>query len=68
MENYTADKRLVELSVMFRIKGYNPGAGDWHWFQYAPDGKVLAAGRVETCIRCHEAKKVNDYIMTAPVK
>lgn len=68
MENYTADKRLAELSVMFKIKGYNPAAGDWYWFQYAPDGKALAAGRMDACIQCHEVKKANDYIMTAPVK
>ena len=28
-ENYTADKKFVALSVMYKIKGYNPAAGDW---------------------------------------
>ena len=25
-ENYTADKKFVALSVMYKIKGYNPAA------------------------------------------
>ncbi len=62
-ENYTADKRFVALSVMYKIKGYNPAAGDWFWAQYSPDGKVLASGKVEACINCHGQKKDNDYIM-----
>jgi hypothetical protein len=61
-ENYTADKKLDSLTVMYKIEGYNPKAGDWFWAKYSPDGKVLAEGRVEACIKCHEAKKDNDYI------
>ncbi len=67
-ENYDSGKKLIELSVMLKIKGYNPRAGDWHWFQYAPDGKVLATGRVGVCINCHGTNKNNDYIMTSRVK
>ena len=44
-ENYTADKKFVALSVMYKIKGYNPAAGDWFWAKYNPDGTVAAAGR-----------------------
>ncbi len=68
MENYDSVKRLIDLTVMIKIKGYNPQAGDWHWFKYASDGKVLATGRIAVCIDCHGAKKGVDYIMTAPVK
>jgi len=68
VENYDSDKKLANLTVMIKIKGYNPQAGDWHWFKYASDGKALAAGRVDVCINCHGAKKDNEYIMTSPVK
>ncbi len=68
LENYDRDKKLSSLAVIIKIKGYNPGKGDWHWFHYAPDGKVLATGRVDTRIQCHEAMKDNDFIMTAPIK
>jgi hypothetical protein len=66
-ENYTADKKFVALTVMYKIKGYNPEAGDWFWVKYAPDGKVLASGKVKGCIQCHSAKKDNDYIFTGKV-
>lgn len=67
-ENYTADKKFVALSVMYKIKGYNPEAGDWFWVKYAPDGKVEASGKVKGCIDCHSKKKDNDYIFTGAVK
>jgi hypothetical protein len=67
-ENYTADRKLNALTVMYKIKGYNPKAGDWFWAKYAPDGTVLASGRVEACIKCHETKKDNDYIFSGMIK
>ncbi|MDP3261054.1 MAG: cytochrome P460 family protein [Thermodesulfovibrionales bacterium] len=67
-ENYTAEKKFVALTVMYKIKGYNPTAGDWFWAKYNPDGTVAAAGRVKGCIDCHSAKKDNDYIFTGEVK
>jgi hypothetical protein len=67
-ENYTADKKLDALTVMYKIKGYNTKAGDWFWAKYAADGTVLASGRVEACIKCHEAKKDNDYIFSGMIK
>jgi len=67
-ENYTADKKLDSLTVMYKIIGYNPKAGDWFWAQYGLEGKVMASGKVEACIICHEAKKENDYIFSGAVK
>jgi len=67
-ENYTADKKFVALTVMYKIKGYNPEAGDWFWAKYNPDGTVAAAGKVRACIDCHSAKKDNDYIFTGEVR
>lgn len=67
-ENYTADKKFVALTVMYKIKGYNPNAGDWFWAKYSPDGKVEASGKVKGCIDCHSKMKDNDYIFTGKVK
>jgi len=67
-ENYTADKKFVALTVMYKIKGYNPEAGDWFWAKYDPDGKVEASGKVEACINCHGKRKDNDYIFTGKVR
>lgn len=67
-ENYTADKKFVALSVMYKVKGYNPEAGDWFWARYSPDGKVEASGKARGCIGCHEKNKDNDYIFTGGLK
>ncbi len=67
-ENYTADKKFVALSVMYKINGYNPEGGDWFWVKYSPDGKVEASGKVKGCIDCHAKMKDNDYIFTGKVK
>lgn len=67
-ENYTADKKFVALSVMYKIKGYNPEGGDWFWVKYSPDGKAEASGKVKGCIDCHSKMKDNDFIFTGKVK
>lgn len=67
-ENYGYDKKFNTLTVMFKIKGYNPSAADWFWAKYDRDGKVLASGRAEACIKCHEKKRDNDYIFTGELK
>ncbi len=67
-ENYAADKKFVALTVMYKIKDYNPEAGDWFWARYSPDGRVEASGKVKGCINCHEKKKDNDYIFTGEAK
>jgi hypothetical protein len=67
-ENYTADKKFVALTVMYKIKGYNPAGGDWFWVKYAPEGKVLASGKVDVCIKCHREKSDNDFIWTGEVR
>lgn len=63
-ENYTSSKKLDALTVMYKIQGYNPEAGDWFWAKYDPYGRVLASGKVQACIGCHGANKGNDFIMT----
>jgi hypothetical protein len=64
----TSDKKLVAITVMYKVKGYNPEAGDWFWAKYGPDGKIAAEGKVNSCIECHGAKKANDFIHTAALK
>ncbi len=66
-ENYTTEKKLAALTVMYKIRGYNPSAGDWFWAKYDPYGKVLASGKVDACINCHGGNKANDFIMTQKI-
>jgi hypothetical protein len=63
-ENYNDDGKFTDLFVMYKIKGYNPSAGDWFWAQYGPRGDVVSSGKVQTCIDCHTKQKENDYIFT----
>jgi len=67
-ENYTSGRQLTDLTVMYKVQGYNPEAGDWFWAVYQPDGRIQAEGKVSTCIECHGTQKDNDYIRTAPLK
>jgi len=66
-ENYTADRKFIALTVMYKIKGYNPAKGDWFWARYTPEGKVEASGKVDACISCHEKRKNHDYIFSGPL-
>lgn len=64
-ENYGKDKKsLMAVTPMYKVKGFNPDAGDWWWAKYGPEGKVMASGKVKGCIECHRARKAQDWIFT----
>lgn len=63
-ENHAPDGTLGSVTVMYKSRGYDPEHGDWFWARYRRDGEVEAAGRVESCIGCHE-EAPHDYILTA---
>lgn len=66
-ENYAKDqKTLAAVTPMYKIDGYNPSAGDWFWAKYGPEGKVMAEGKVNSCIQCHSEKEKQDYIFSQP--
>lgn len=66
-ENYGPDKTLAALTVMYRVKNFNPAGGDWFWAKYEPDGTVDASGAVTLCIDCHANAKGNDDLFTGDV-
>lgn len=61
-ENYNKSKELKVITVMYKIKGYNPSAGDWFWVKYRLNGKADKFGKPKGCIRCHGVRANNDYI------
>ena len=67
-ENYMPDKTLGAVTVMYRVKGYDPDAGDWFWAKYKADGSIAKEGKVAGCIGCHTAVIGNDWVVTGPVK
>lgn len=62
MENYGRDQKTFQsIHAMIKVKGFDPEHGDWFWAAYSPEGKVLEAGKVKSCIDCHRARKDNDW-------
>jgi hypothetical protein len=66
-ENYTPEKKLAAVTVMYKVKGYNPDGGDWFWVKYDPNYDILAEGKVEGCLNCHGSAKANDYVFAGKV-
>lgn len=62
-ENYSPDKELAAVTVMYKAEGYNPEHNDWFWLKRLPDGRVEASGKVESCQGCHQTSET-DYLMT----
>jgi hypothetical protein len=67
-ENHAPNKKLVAVSVMYKVKGYNPEGGDWFWAQYDADFNILAEGKPKGCLDCHSTASDNDYVFTGKVK
>lgn len=70
-ENYSKDKkRLLDVTVMCRIKGCDPAHNDWFWAQYLPngalarEGQAKLAGQVPSCIGCHSRADGRDFIFS----
>jgi hypothetical protein len=62
-ENLTPRRQRDKLTVMAKVKGFDPEAGDWFWAVFSAQGEVLREGRLEGCISCHEGVRGNDYLV-----
>jgi hypothetical protein len=67
-ENFMPDTTMAALTVMYKVRGYNPEDGDWFWVKYEADGSVGAEGKVKGCISCHRARKDQDYAFLHDLK
>jgi hypothetical protein len=73
-ENYDKEKKLMDVTVMYRSKGSAPKHADWYWIKYLPDGSVARApekegkkaiaGQVESCIKCHRQADGRDLVFS----
>lgn len=59
--------------VMARMApGYEPGANDWRFAVYEPDGALIGEtggqgnARVRFCVECHEAARAQDFLLFVP--
>lgn len=66
-ENYNSEKNLDAITVMVKVKDYNPDNGDWFWAKYTTEGEVLAEGTPGGCVGCHQGMEDNDYIIVRPL-
>lgn len=67
-ENYSDQKELVAITVMYKVHGYNPDDGDWFWAKYSVDGKADPFGKPSGCIGCHGTRANNDFILVHEFK
>jgi hypothetical protein len=67
-ENYSPKMDLAAVTVMYKIKGYDPEHNDWYWAKYDPKGMAQKSGKPKGCIDCHGVKKDNDYAYTGSLK
>jgi hypothetical protein len=44
-----------------RAASYDPAHGDWEYF-YFEDTSNIQAGRIQSCVQCHEGAKDKDYV------
>lgn len=64
-ENYADDKEtLAAITPMYKVKDFNPMAGDWFWAKYGADGEVMDSGKVQGCIDCHKKMEDRDWLFT----
>lgn len=75
IEDYSADgKTRNSVSIMYRVKGTDPEHSDWYWMRYLPNGSLATidgtpggkpmAGKVMSCIDCHEKAAGKDLVFT----
>lgn len=64
-ECHNNEGEISSISVMSRVKGYNPENGDWFWAKYTADGDIVRQGKVSGCIGCHQSADGGDFLFSA---
>ena len=67
-ENYSKAEELKAITVMYKVKGFNPKDGDWYWAKFSPTGKALKVGKPKGCIGCHSTRVANDFVLVHEFK
>ncbi len=50
------------LTVMWKVKGFDPDNNDWFWANFSRDGEVKVEGKVGSCVACHGSARGNDFV------
>jgi cytochrome P460 len=62
-ESYSRSGRLMNITVMYKIKGFNPADGNWFWAKYNTKGFARPSGKPRGCIGCHGTRERNDFVL-----
>jgi hypothetical protein len=67
-------KELENVNVMYRIKSSDPNKLEWYWIRFLANGTIVRtagtagnrpmAGRVSSCIECHQKAPGGDFIFS----
>ncbi len=60
-ENFDDHKVLKTVTAMLKVPGYDAADRNWLMAAYAPNGRVIAYGRVQSCISCHAQARATDF-------
>lgn len=68
-ENYVGEDpanpgELDAVTIMYKVDGFNPDAGNWFWIKAKPSGEQIdAEGAVDGCIGCHSQPGHQDFVL-----
>jgi len=65
-ENFSERRKLTGVTAMLKLFGYDSADRDWVMAAYSPAGKVVAYGRVPSCIACHAMVTKQDFVFAPP--
>ena len=65
-ENYDPKRKLDGVTAMLKLAGYDPTDRNWVMAAYRPQGRVVAYGRVASCIGCHALASRSDFAFAPP--
>lgn len=65
-ENFLRDGRESGVTAMLKLPGYDPADRNWVMASYSPAGRVIAYGKVASCIGCHAIVRRQDFVYAPP--
>jgi hypothetical protein len=65
-ENFSSPGHETGVTAMLKLPGYDPSDRNWVMAAYTPEGRVVAYGRVASCIGCHALVRNQDFVYAPP--
>lgn len=65
-ENFNARRVPTGVTAMLKLTGYDRADRDWVMAAYTPTGKVVAYGKIASCIACHAIVTKQDFVFAPP--